>query len=235
MMFVEARVKDGPQLFQEILRAYDDELNGSLQTSFSKFSRPGVNLLNRAHGNRIGPIGHGWRANTGELPTAYSSQVYAKGALVLHMLRGMLRDQIQSDQAFVDVLRDFLATHQGGFVSTKDFQAAVARRAPGDWSWFFDEWVDGTAIPSYRWSYTIATSPDAEGKWPVALRVRQADVPAGFKMSVPVVVDFGNGRMERLRVMVDESEKSFTLPFPEKPRSLTFNPDSEVLAKVKKD
>ncbi|HSS50590.1 MAG TPA: hypothetical protein VLX28_16760, partial [Thermoanaerobaculia bacterium] len=150
-------------------------------------------------------------------------------------LRGMLRDQTKSDQTFVDILRDFLAAHQGGFVSTKDFQAAVARRAPEDWSWFFDEWVDGTAIPSYRWSYKLAAAPDAEGKWPVALRVRQADVPAGFKMSVPVVVDFGNGKTERLRVMVDDAEKTFTLSFAEKPRSLTFNPDSEVLAKVKKE
>jgi len=194
-----------------------------------------VSRLNHAHGNRIGPIGHGWRANTGDVPTAYSSQVYAKGALVLHMLRGMLRDQTRSDQAFIDILRDFLASHKGGFVSTKDFQDAVTRRAPGDWSWFFDEWVDGTAIPSYRWSAQIAAAPDASGKWPVALKVRQSDVPAGFKMSVPVVAAFGNGRTERLRVMVDEAEKNFTLPFAEKPRSLTFNPDFEVLAKVKKD
>lgn len=235
MMFVEAKVKDGPKLFQEIIRAYDDELNGSIQSGFSKFSRPGVNLLNRAYGNRIGPIGHGWRARTGELPTAYSSQVYAKGALVLHMLRGMLRDETKTDQTFVDVLRDFLASHKGGFVSTKDFQAAVTRRAPGDWSWFFDQWVEGTAIPSYRWSSTIAAAPDAGGKWSVALKVRQSDAPAGFKMSVPVVVDFGGSKTERLRVMVDQPEKIFTLPFAEKPRSVIFNPDSEVLAKVKKD
>ncbi|HEX4960605.1 MAG TPA: M1 family aminopeptidase [Thermoanaerobaculia bacterium] len=235
MMFVEAKVKDGPKLFQEIIRAYDDELNGSIQSGFSKFARAEVSLLNRAHGNRVGPIGHGWRAATGEVPTAYSSQVYAKGALVLHMLRGLLRDQTKSDQTFVDVLRDFLATHQGGFVSTKAFQEAVARHASGDWSWFFDEWVDGTAIPTYRWSYQVSPAPDAGGQWPVTLKVRQSEVPAGFKMSVPVAVDFGGGKTGRLRVMVDEPEKTFTLTFPEKPKSVTFNPDSEVLAKVKKD
>ncbi|HYX25461.1 MAG TPA: M1 family aminopeptidase [Thermoanaerobaculia bacterium] len=235
MMFVQATVKNGPELFQEIVRAYDDELNGSIQSGFSKFARPGVNLINRAHGNRIGPIGHGWRASTGEVPTAYSSQVYAKGALVLHMLRGMLRDLTQSDQAFGDVLRDFVATHRGGFASTLDFQAAVARRAPADWSWFFDEWVDGTAIPTYRWSYQVGAAPDAGGQWPVVLKVRQSDVPPGFKMSVPIAVDFGGGRTGRLRVMVDQPEKTFPLAFPEKPKSLTFNPDSEVLAKVKRD
>jgi aminopeptidase N len=151
------------------------------------------------------------------------------------MLRGLLRDTTKSDQAFVDVLRDFAASHRGGFASTRDFQDAVARRAPGDWSWFFDEWVGGTAIPAYRWSYQIAAAPDADGKWPVSLKVRQSDVPPGFKMSVPVLADFGGGRTERVRVMVADPEKIFPLSFPEKPKSLTFNPDFEVLAKVKRD
>jgi hypothetical protein len=235
MMFVQATVKNGPKLFQEIIQAYTDGLNGSLKSGFSKFSRPGVTLLNRSYGNRIGPIGYGWRAATGELPSAYTSQVYEKGALVLHMLRGLLRDMTKSDQAFVDVLRDFAKTHRGGLASTKDFQAAVARRAPADWSWFFDEWVDGTAIPTYRWSYETAAAPDAQGKWVANLKVRQSDVPAGFRMSVPVAVDFGGGKVGHLRVMVDQPEKTFPLAFPEKPKSLTFNPEGEVLAKVKKD
>ena len=170
-----------------------------------------MNLLNRAYGNRIGPIGHGWRAGTGEVPTAYGSQVYAKGALVLHMLRGLLRDSTKSDQTFVDVLRDFAATYKGSFASTKDFQAAVARRAPGDWSWFFDQWVDGTAIPTYRWSSRIAAAPDAEGRWSVSLRVRQSDVPAGFKMSVPILADFGAGRTERLRVWSMSRRRPFSV------------------------
>jgi hypothetical protein len=231
MMFVEATVKNGPDYLREIIRAYNDEQNGSIKSGFSKFTRLDVNKANLLHGDRSGPIGHGWRADTGELPTAYGSQVYGKGALVLHMLRGMLRDQTGSDQAFIDTLRDFLHTYQGKAPSTGDFEVVLARHAPGDWSWFFDEWVNGMAIPTYRWSYDLAGSPDAEGKYVAILEVRQADVPAGFKMSVPVAVQFADGRTERRRVMVDQPEQSFPLAFAEKPKSLTFNPDSEVLAK----
>ncbi len=231
MMFVEALMKNGPAIVDEIIRAYNDELNGSIKSGFSKFTRMRVNLQNRAYGDRIGPIGHGWRANTGEVPTAYSSQVYAKGALVLHMLRGLLKDETGSDQAFTDILRDFVRTHRGGLASTSDFEATVARRVPGDWSWFFDQWVRGTAIPAYRWSSTVAAAPDAQGKHVVTVKVRQSDVPRGFKMSVPVAVDLGNGKTERRRVMVDEAEETFTLSFSEKPRGVVFNPGSEVLAK----
>ena len=164
MMFVEQTMKDGPQFMDEIIHAYNDEQNGSIKSGFSKFTRMDVNKANLLHGDRTGPIGHGWRADTGEVPTAYGSQVYGKGALVLHMLRGMLRDQTGSDQAFLDVLRDFLHTYRGQAPSTGDFEAVLARHVPGDWSWFFDEWVNGMAIPTYRWSYEVAASPDRREK-----------------------------------------------------------------------
>ncbi|HEV2845594.1 MAG TPA: M1 family aminopeptidase [Thermoanaerobaculia bacterium] len=236
MMFVEATMKDGPGLFQEIVKTSGEELTGSIKSGFSKFARPGVSLLNRsAHGDRIGPIGHGWRANTGEVPTAYSSQVYTKGAMVLHMLRGLLRDMTRSAQTFINVLRDFIQTHQGGYASTRDFQAVVAKHAPADWAWFFDQWVYGTTIPSYRWSYSLAGAPNAQGKWVATLKVRQSDVPAGFKMPVPVAAELPGNRAGRLRVLVDEPEETFQLEFPEKPRSLVFNPGDEVLSKTKKE
>jgi hypothetical protein len=231
MMFVEQTMKDGPRYLQEIVRVYNDEQTGSIKTGFSKFARMAVNKANSLHGDRSGPIGHGWRADTGELPTAYSSQVYGKGALVLHMLRGMLRDQTGSDQAFLDVLRDFLHTYRGQAPSTGDFEAVLARHVPGDWSWFFDEWVDGMGIPSYRWSYEVA--PGGAGGAVATLKIRQSDVPAGFRMSVPVAIEYPDGRTERRRVMVDQPEESIPLNLPERPRSLTFNPGSEVLSKTR--
>lgn len=227
MMFVADTVPDGPRLFQEILRAYHDEQNGSIKSGFSKFSRASVNLANRAWGDRIGPVGHGWRANTGEVPSAYSSLVYGKGALVLHMLRGLLREATGSDQALVDVLRDFLRTHQGGVASTADLAAAVARRAPGDWSWFFEQWVERAEVPTYRWSYTLSGNA-------ATLKVRQSDVPAGFRMSVPVRAEMADGTSVERFVTVDEPEESFELGFEGRPKSLIFNPDYAVLAKMKR-
>jgi len=231
MMFVESTMKEGPRYLQEIIHAYNDEQNGSIKSGFSKFTRLDVNKANSLHGDRSGPIGPGWRADTGELPTAYSSQVYGKGALVLHMLRGLLRDQTGSDQAFLDVLRDFIHTYRGKAPSTGDFVAVLARHVSGDWSWFFDEWVNGMGIPTYRWSYDVA--PGAGGRTVATLKVRQSDVPAGFRMSVPVAIEYPDGRTERRRVMVDQPEQSIALNLPERPKSLTFNPGSEVLSKTR--
>jgi hypothetical protein len=234
MMFVEATMNDGGKTFQKILRAQSDELTGSIESGFSEFSNPAVNLLNRSKGDRIGPIGLGWRASPGEVPTAYSSLVYAKGPLVLHMLRCLLRDADAhgSDQVFLAILRDFVATHRGGYASTRDFAAAVARHAPGDWSWFFDEWIDRTAIPTYRWS--TATAPAAGGVT-LYLTVRQSDVPDGFRMPVPVRIEYSDGTAERRVVNVAKAEETFSLALPRAPRGVVFDPDGAVLAKVKKD
>ena len=228
MLYVRDTVPDGAKLFNEILRTYNDEQNGSIKSGFSKFTRFEVNLANRAHGDRIGPIGHSWRANTGQVPGAYSSIVYGKGALVLYMLDRLLAQETGSDKALLDVLRDFLKANQGKGVSTADFAAAVARRAPGDWSWFFDQWVERAQVPTYRWSASTSGNK-------VTLKVVQGDVPAGFRMPVPVRVELdGVGPLQKT-VLVDGPEKSFELSFDAKPRSVVFNPDYAVLAKVKKD
>jgi aminopeptidase N len=228
MMYVEAAMKDDGKTFQKILHAYSDELTGSIQSGFSEFSNPAVNLLNRAKGDRIGPIGFGWRASTGEVPSAYSSLLYSKGPLVLHMLRTLLRDQAGSDQVFQDILRDFARTWRGGYASTSDFAAAVARHAPGDWSWFFDQWIDHTAIPSYRWSWSMSENM-------LILKVRQSDVPDGFHMPVPVRIEDADGTVERRVVNVTKAEETFSLALPRAPKGVVFDPDVAVLAKVKKD
>jgi len=233
MMAVEATMADGGKTFQKVLRAYTDELTGSIQSGFSEFSNPAVNLLNRAKGDRIGPIGLGWRASPGEVPSAYTSLLYSKGPLVLHMLRTVLRDATGSDQAFLDILRDFAHTWRGGYASTRDFAAAVARHAPGDWAWFFDEWIDRTAIPSYRWSYAVA--PAVGGGATVSLRVRQSDVPDGFRMPVPVRIEYADGKEERRVVTVAKPEETFSLALSRAPKEVVFDPDGAVLAKVKRE
>jgi len=99
--------------------------------------------------------------------------------------------------------------------------------------WFFDQWVYGTAVPTYRWAWRIETHID--GQRELRLRVRQQvepDVP--FRMFVPVRVEVGEGRFVVLRVLVDEGveEFSFDLPGGLTPEAVIFNPRNAVLAEV---
>ena len=231
MMFVEASLDDGPKIFRQILQAYTDEMNGSIGSAFGAFARPGLALLNQADRKRMGPIGHGRRAGTEESPAAYTSMAYTKGAMVVHMLRSILHAVTKSDEAFIKVLRDFVAEHQGGSVSTADLQAIVTKHAPSDWTWFFDQWVYGTAIPSFKVKDSVEQSGDG---WVLSLDVEMTDVPDGFKTPVPVRADFGGGKEGVLLVMVDQAKKTYKLNLPSKPKKIEFNPDFAILSKMKR-
>jgi hypothetical protein len=99
--------------------------------------------------------------------------------------------------------------------------------------WFFDQWVYGTAVPTYHYAWT--TEEDAGGRTVLKLRVRQTvepDVP--FRMYVPVRIETGDDRFAVLRVEVNEplNEFSFELPAGTEVRDLLLNPRNAVLAEV---
>jgi hypothetical protein len=231
MMYVEATMEDGDHWFDEILHTYTDELTGSIKTILSKFARPGLAPLNPNERAKMGPIALGYRAQAGQVPGAYFIQSYQKGSLVLHMLRVMLRNLTKSDDLFVKVLADFLHAYDGKAATTADFIASLTKTAPADWQWFFDEWVYGTAIPTYAWAWKAERGDG--GQDVLALTVRQENVPDGFRMPVPVRIDFGGGKAGQAVVLVDEREETFRLPLPAKPKKVELNPDFAVLATLK--
>jgi aminopeptidase N len=109
----------------------------------------------------------------------------------------------------------------------------VAEQHAGiDLGWFFDQWIYGTEIPSYRVAYRF--EPADGGQYRVKLRVRQSNVGEEFQMYVPVTVDLGNGQVARARVKVRGATSEIELPLmPSKPKGLKFNDLDGVLAEVK--
>ena len=66
------------------------------------------------------------------------------------------------------------------------------------------------------------------------LRVRQEDVPEGFRMYVPVTLDLGKKQLARFRVKVEGPLTELELPpVPTEPKKVTFNDLEGVLAEVK--
>jgi len=100
--------------------------------------------------------------------------------------------------------------------------------------WLFDEWVKGTAIPSYH--VTWKAQPAAQGGYAVHFHVLQEHVPADFEMFVLVTADLGQNRFAHFRVPVHGAETDFASPvLPSEPRVLTFNDLHSVLGDVKVD
>ena len=232
MLFVQASVENGDRYFREILEAFTHELNGSLKSSFSQFARPGRTALNRRGADRVGPIGHGLRCRIGEAPTAYQSQAYVKGALVLHMLRVLTHVMTGSDDAFLTILRTFIDRFDGGFASTADFQTVVSEVVPADWSWFFDQWIDSAEIPELRWSWSVRRGAEP-APFALDLHVERRDGGAS-SIALPVRVTLGDGSRATVLAMLRGSAADFSFPLPERPDEVELAPDWSVLAVIER-
>ncbi len=184
----------------------------------------------RRERNKAAPIGLGYRAGESSRG-GYELMTYQKGAWVLHMLRNlMLNTRTMDEDKFKAMMRDFYETYRGKRASTVDFQRTVEAHFGQPMDWFFNEWVYGTAVPTYTFSWNAET--DSTGRPAVRLRVRQSDVPPGFAMYVPILIKFDEGEA-LIRMLVREEKTEALVRLPAPPRYVMLNPLESVLAEVK--
>ena len=145
----------------------------------------------------VGPVTQGIRLSSGKTYAAYQFLVYPKGAYILHMLRQMMFDRADGgDKRFMAMMQDFIKSHYNQDVSTEDLKLTVEKFMTkrmdldenGKMNWFFNEYVYGTEMPSYRFEYQLTNGGSA-----LSGRVTQSGVSDNFKMLVPVYVDYGKG------------------------------------------
>lgn len=153
--------------------------------------------------NDVGPLTQGFRLSSGRTGNVSGDLLYPKGAFVLHMLRMMMWNREEGDTKFKAMLRDFIATHRNKPVSTEDFKEIVEKHMLPDMdldgnrtmNWFFNQFVSGTELPSYRLEQAVAKK---DGQTVVRLALTQSGVSDGFRMIVPIYVEFEDGRVVRL-------------------------------------
>jgi hypothetical protein len=179
-------------------------------------------------GQEAGPIWLGTRTSSSTTEGDYSLVVYAKGAWVLHMLRNYLLDLNDPSEArFRGLMRDFYQRYRGRRVFTEEFRAAVERAAGEDMGWFFAQWVYGTEVPAFRFTWT---AEPAGTQWRVKCRIERSKVPDSFRCPLLVRVDFPGDKFSRQRVWSEGPVTEFELPLaPEKPLSVDFNDLHSVL------
>ena len=162
----------------------------------------------------------------------YSLIIYGRGAWVLHMLRNLMLDfHTMKDDAFTAMMQDFYAQYRGRAASTADFERVVEHHTGLGMNWFFNEWVAGSAIPTYTLSWKA--EPSQNGQYLLHIRVRQERVPESFVMPVPVRIDFADGTQAFVRVNVKGTATEGTLHLPAEPLRVELNPFESVLADVK--
>lgn len=233
MLFVQSTVKGGKGFFEEMLQSYDGIVKGNLSGGFSKFNHWGLIEMNSRDRNRMGPIGHGLRAGTNEIPAAYRIQTYYKAPMVLHMLRMLLFFRTQNDELFAKVLREYVKEYGGKAASTADFQRVMENNLGGDWGWFFDSWIYGGDIPTYRWKYEV--TPGEGGVHNVTVHVDRRGVPDDFKTIIPIRVEFEGGTTGFFYMINTQNKQSATQKVAQRPKNVVFAPDYSLLAHIRRD
>ena len=226
-----------PDQFQDMLEAWQLDVLGEGQVGqgigLRHYGfRPEV--LRRSDGHDSGALVVGYRLNSTETPFDYRVLVYEKGAYVLHMLRSMLLDPATGDdERFRELMTTYAADHVRGVMSTRTFEAAVTRAFGEPMAWFFDQWVYGVEVPTYRPDLDVSPVVDSLSPFVLHGRIRQDDVSDGFRMPVPVRLTFDDHPPMTHRIWVDSDEVMVELPLPARPTRVEFNHQHAVLAKIR--
>lgn len=184
--------------------------------------------------NDAGPLWMGLRLISPRTQDAYQNVTYPKGAYVLNMLRSIMHSD--NDQAFIDMMHDFVETHRDRPASTESFKAVAQKHMSkimdlegnGRLDWFFNEWVYGTAVPKYHFDYQV--NPADAGKVKLHMSITQSDVDDHFVMLVPVFADFGKGMVRIGQVGVSgNSTRSVDTILPAQPKKVALNYYRDIL------
>jgi hypothetical protein len=150
----------------------------------------------------VGPLTMGYRASNSRTGFGITRRlIYPKGAYVLHMIRMMMWDNRNADKQFKETMQDFVNTYRGKAATTEEFKAAVEKHMTPEMDlegnhkmdWFFNEYVYGTQLPSYKLDSSFENA--ADGTVVMNLRLTQSGVDDKFHMLVPIYLELEEGKV----------------------------------------
>lgn len=146
---------------------------------------------------------------------------YEKGAWILHMLRGMLGDEI-----FFKGIRRFYGTYEGGNVSSEEFQKVMESVSRTNLGSFFRQWLYQPGWPQY----SLAWRWDKSAR-ELEISVRQAETGNLFDMPVEILVSAGDSEeIHKFRIYL--ASHILRIPLGVKPSRIDFDPNNWVLKSV---
>ncbi len=156
------------------------------------------------------------------------NRTYAKGAIVLYMLRGIV-----GDSTFFKILRTYASDPKlkYGVAATGDFEADAEKVYGSSLKYFFDEWIYGENYPHYNVSWNFKNTMD--NLYRITLNVDQTlnTNPAFFTM--PIKIEVSTTLSDTTITIFNNSpSQQFILDVNGRPNYLTFDPKQQILMDV---
>jgi aminopeptidase N len=159
--------------------------------------------------------------NLSNMDSVTSSQTYQKGSWTLHMLRGILGDDI-----FWKGIRTYYARYMNGSATTADFIRMMEETSGQDLKTFFGQWLykPGTLRVKGNWTYNAARK-----ELEIQLDQVQTD---GSLFVMPVQVSIAlPGKTTPVRQVITLKDKvsKYTIPVEAAPIEVVLDPEHWVL------
>jgi len=144
--------------------------------------------------------------------------VYNKGAMVLHMLRRLIGDEM-----FFAGIRSFYQEWKFKKAGTDDFRKVMEKVSGRDLQRFFDTWVYGFSVPQLKFSYHVSGN---EATVRFEQHAEPVDVP------VTVTVTYASGATDNVVVPLANKHTEQTIPLKGSVRTITANADNAALVEI---
>lgn len=150
---------------------------------------------------------------------------YSKGAIVLHMLRGVVGDSV-----FFRILRNYAndTALSYGVAITEDFSRICEFESGTDLDYFFDQWIYGENYPKYIIEWSYEKKNDNFYEVPLKVIQKSNSNPLFFKMPVEIRIktDFSD---TVIKIFNDSLIQQYSFTVRGKPVALKFDPDDKIL------
>jgi aminopeptidase N len=150
----------------------------------------------------------------------FQNETYDKGAMVFHMLRWEMGDDV-----FQKFLQTLVTNYTDKSIRTANVQAVAEQVSSLQLTPFFSQWLDGTGAPELGDNFSVFRLGSGKGFRTVGSVTDDLDL---FKMPVELRIET-EGKTEDRRVDLSGADSSYTVETFGRPRRITLDPDNWIL------
>ena len=207
----DAWITNGMSRYGELMYVEDDNGSNALKAALEDVSAGALayDTIPLSSAGRLGPFS-----------PQFQSMTLEKGAMVFHMLRGIVGDKV-----FLNILKGALSQYSGQSIRTTDFEKVAEEQSQQQLLPFFSQWIDGTGAPHFTDKYAVYRLGNNKGFRTIGEIDQDLDL---FRMPVELRVET-DGKTVTQKIDVVGTNSQYVVDTFGRPRRISIDPQDWVL------